>query len=413
MRSSEKTHGTNDISPLKIALFTGGIDKHYASGLSQSLVAIGIAVDMICNAEMIDSEMQKAANLRLLPLYETSHGQRNKFRKLLAVLLVYARLIGYAAKSSAPVFHILWNYKIALLDRTILLVYYKLLGKELVFTAHNVNAGERDGTDSLLNRTSLRIQYRLVNHIFVHTEKMRDQLVQDFGVREEKVTVIPFGTYDVVPQTTLTPAEARERLGLKKSERVILFFGRIVPYKGLDSLVDAFMRIASKDESYRLVIAGAPMKEGEEQWRQVQRRIEQSSARNQVLQHTRFIEDKEIETYFKGADVLALPYTQIFQSGVLFMSYSFGLPVVATDVGSFGDDVVAGVTGFVCRPGDPADLASALEKYFSSELFRALDEKRVDIKSSIRSSHSWEIAAVKTGDVYAQLSEYKELRYST
>lgn len=393
----------NRISALKIALLTGGIDKHYACGLSQSLASSGIAVDVICNTEMDIREMRESPKLRLFTLYATPQHHQSTSRKLLAVIGVYARLLHYAAASSAPIFHILWNYKFTFIDRTLLLIYYKLLGKQLVFTAHNVNAAERDGSDSFFNRLSLRIQYRLVNHIFVHTPKMKDQLVHTFGVPGEKITIIPFGTYDMVPQSTLTSAEAKERLGLRRSDRTILFFGRITSYKGIDLLVEAFARLAIQDQSYRLVIAGEPMKESEQQWRHIQREIEKSPVREQVFQHIRYIGDSEIELYFKGADVLVLPYTQIFQSGVLFMAYSFGLPVIATDVGSFGRDIIEGVSGYVCRPSDPIDLARVIERYFSSELFRTIDEQRRRIKDIIQASHSWDIAAGKTSDVYSRL----------
>ena len=177
--------------------------------------------------------------------------------------------------------------------------------------------------------------------------------------------------------------------------------------------MDAFGRIALQDKSYRLIIAGEPMKESEQEWANLQQVIEQSPMRPQVLQHTRFIGDNEIELYFKAADVLVLPYTQIFQSGVLFMAYSFGLPVIATDVGSFGGDIIAGVTGFVCKPGDPVDLSKVIEMYFSSDLFRMLDERRAGIQRFVHESHSWGVAAGKTSDVYAELMGHKQLQYST
>jgi glycosyltransferase involved in cell wall biosynthesis len=242
---------------------------------------------------------------------------------------------------------------------------------------------------------------------------MKKQLVETFGAREKKITVIPFGMYDMVPQSTLTSADAKQRLGLSDSDRTILFFGRIAPYKGIDLLVDAFGRIARQDKSYRLIIAGEPMKESEQQWAHLQQIIEQSPIRQQVCQHTRFIGDDEIELYFKAADVLVLPYTQIFQSGVLFMAYSFGLPVIATDVGSFGRDIIAGVTGFVCKPGNPVDLSQVIEMYFSSDLFRKSDERRTNIQKLIHESHSWDVAAGKTSNVYAELMGYSQLEYST
>ena len=194
---------------------------------------------------------------------------------------------------------------------------------------------------------------------------------------------------------------------------MVLFFGRIAPYKGIDLLVDAFLRISPRDSSYRLVIAGEPMRDAEAQWRGVQAVIEQSGAKEMVIQRTKFIADDEIEVYFKAADVLALPYTQIFQSGCLFMSYSFGLPVIGTDVGSFAHDIIEGETGFVCRPADPDDLARAIETYFSSDLFSTLDQRRGKIKDFVQASHSWEEAGRKTVEVYEQLSRPKEFQYST
>ena len=76
-------------------------------------------------------------------------------------------------------------------DRTLLMAYYRLLGKSTVLTVHNVNAGRRDSKDTPLNRLTLRIQYRLADHIFVHTEKMKLELIAEFGEQETRVTVIP------------------------------------------------------------------------------------------------------------------------------------------------------------------------------------------------------------------------------
>src|SRR5207244_129449 len=108
-------------------------------------------------------------------------------------------------------------------------------------------------------------------------------------------------------------------------------------------------------------------------WREIQRTIERGQVEKRITQDIRFIPDEETEVYFKGADVLVLPYTQVFQSGVLFLAYSFGLPVIASNVGSFRDDIIEGETGYVCRQGSATDLANAIKVYFGSSLFRNLD----------------------------------------
>ena len=119
------------------------------------------------------------------------------------------------------------------------MLYYRLLGRRIVLTAHNVNAAKRDSRDSALNRLSLWIQYRLADHIFVHTEKMKAELRSEFGVAESKISVIPFGINNTAPISDMTSEEAKRRLGLAPEERTALFFGQIAPYKGLDYLVTA------------------------------------------------------------------------------------------------------------------------------------------------------------------------------
>jgi D-inositol-3-phosphate glycosyltransferase len=386
-----------------VALLTGGIDRHYACAISKALASSGVSLDVIGNVEMDSCGMRSTGKVRLLEFYGAPQLNWGKLRKLLACLAVYLRIIRYTTFASPRIFHILWNYKLPYFDRTFLLFYYKLAGKRIVFTAHNVNAAERDGVDSFLNRLTLRIQYRLVDHIFVHTENMKDQLERSFGISRDKVTVIPFGVGDMVPQTCLTPAEAKRKLHVSRSERTILFFGRIVGYKGLDLLVDAFSRLAPGDGNYRLIIAGEPIKESAQHWEEIRQVIESSPMRAQVIQEIRFLADEEMETYFKAADALVLPYKQIYQSGVLFMSHNFGLPVIATDVGKFRDDIIEGTNGYVCRPDDAADLASKIEEYFASDLYRNLDQRRADIQNSVRGSHSWNGVAETTAAIYGRL----------
>jgi glycosyltransferase involved in cell wall biosynthesis len=116
-----------------------------------------------------------------------------------------------------------------------------------------------------------------------------------------------------------------------------------------------------------------------------------------------FIPDEEMELYLKAADVLVLPYKDIFQSGVLFLGYSFGLPVVATDVGSLRDEIIEGGTGFVCKPADPVDLAETLETYFQSDLYKELPRRRREIRDYGYTQHSWDIVGRLTYSVYTGL----------
>ncbi len=231
---------------------------------------------------------------------------------------------------------------------------------------------------------------------------MKGELATGFGIPAEAITVIPFGINNSVPQSTLTPAEARLRLGLRSDERVLLFFGNIAPYKGLDYLVAAFRQIAGLHGNYRLIVAGRPKKGAEAYWDTVSATLSEVPIEGLLLR-IEFIPDEETEVYFKAADVLVLPYTSIFQSGVLFLGYSFGLPVLAADVGSLREDIVERHTGFVFASQDSAALVNAIETYFESELFRGLSERRRDIQQYANGKHSWDLIARTTRDVYAGL----------
>jgi len=269
------------------------------------------------------------------------------------------------------------------------MLYYRLFGKRIIFTAHNVNMRKRDGRDSWLNRLTLGIQYRLCRQILVHTPAMKDELIADFKIPSQRVTVIPFGVNNTCPSSALGRQEARERLGLGLTEKVLLFFGQIAPYKGLEYLVSAFSELAKQDPDYRLLIAGKVKKGYSAYWSDIQSRINANEIHRRVLTRIEHIPDTEVERYFKAADVVVIPYVEIFQSGVPFLSYSFGLPVIATDVGSLRDDIVEGETGFLCRPKDPADLARTIETYFSSDLYQDLEARRRRIQASANDRYSW------------------------
>ena len=125
--------------------------------------------------------------------------------------------------------------------------------------------------------------------------------------------------------------------------------------------------------------------------------------RGSVISELKFIPDIETELYFKAADVVALPYTQIYQSGVLFLAYRFGVPVIATAIGSFGDDVIEGRTGFLCKPCDPVDLAKAIERYFASDLYKHLDKRGGEIRDYAGNRNSWDVVGEMTSRIYAEL----------
>ena len=400
---SAATGATVEQEPeIEVGLLTGGFDRPYAFGMAMALIARGMCLDVIGSKEVESPEMYTTPRLNFLKLQADPRQRVNLARSCFASRF-YVRLLRYAATTKAKIFHILWNNKVQFFDRTLLMLYYKMLGKKIVFTAHNVNAGKRDGNDSFLNRLTLKAQYRIADHIFVHTELMKKELLQEFGVKSSAVTVIPFGINNSVPNTDLTPAEAKQRLGIENGTKTVLFFGSIRPYKGLERLVPAFLKVAEHNPDYRLIIAGQVRKGCEQYLQNILQEVDAHPSRDQVIKMLHFVPDSETELYFKAADVVVLPYVEIFQSGVLFLAYSFGLPAVVSDIGSFRDDVVEGENGFLYDPQDPNSLARTIEKYFASNLYANLDKRREGICAAALQAHSWETVGRITRGVYEQL----------
>jgi D-inositol-3-phosphate glycosyltransferase len=389
---------------MKVALLTGGDDRPYIYGLVNSLLQNSIELEVVGGDGLHFPEWREVSGLRFLNLRKRLNEPGNRATRFWRFLRSYGRLLRYTWIAKPAVFHIIWNNKFEYFDRTVLMAYYRwVLGKKVVFTAHNVNKAKRDRVDTYLNRLTLKLQYSLCNWIFVHTDEMKSDLVNEFHCDPSKVTVIPFGINNSVPVTSLTLSEARKVLGIGENEKTILFFGRIVPYKGLEYLVSAFQEALPPSEAYRLIVVGRPEKDCMQYFNGIQKRAHEGRNSDKITWRIEYIPDAETEIYFKAAHVLVLPYRHIYQSGVLFIAYNFGLPVIASDVGGLRSEIIEGQTGFLCKPEDPSELARVIKEYFGSDLFMRLNEHRARIQKYAHDRYSWDAVGVKTVQVYAEL----------
>lgn len=392
----EKTENT-------VSLLTGGKDVHYAFGLLSGLVSHPIKIEFVGNDEWEKNEALKAENVFYYNLRGNQRFEASMGEKIFRVIKYYGKLLKYAALTDAKLFHIQWLNKFTFFDRTFLNVYYKFIGKKLIFTAHDINFRKLVGKDSLLNKLSLLFMYRIVDHIVVHTNKMKTELVENYFVPGKNISVIPFGINVVMPKSSLNREDARSKLHLNQSEKVMLFFGNIAPYKGMETLILALRNLKEKNEKIKLIIAGRVKNKCQSYWEDVEKLIDHNQLKEKIIKRIEYIPEDEAEVYFKAADVLILPYKNIFQSGVIYSSYYFGLPVVATDVGSLKDDIVEGMTGFVSIPDDPEDLANRIIEYFHSDIYNDLEKNREIIIKYAERNHSWGRTGEKTYALYRSI----------
>jgi D-inositol-3-phosphate glycosyltransferase len=278
---------------VKVAVLTGGQDPHYAHGLLRALLAQGVCVAFIAGDELTHCQDGKVSGLEFYNFVGSQDPNDGLIAKVWRVLRYYWHVVIFAARTDARVFHILWVRRFPYAERTLLNACFKLLGKKLVFTAHNVDDESRDGRKaSLVNEASLRFQYRVADHIFVHTQRMKRQLLDGFGVSGEKVSVVPFGLNDIIPASSVNQSAARQRLELKLDERVLLFFGQIAPYKGVEDLLRALAILAREDGRFSVVLAGRVKESCEAYWATLERLIKELHLSKYVRTQIRYIPDE-------------------------------------------------------------------------------------------------------------------------
>ncbi len=195
----------------------------------------------------------------------------------------------------------------------------------------------------------------------VHSEK-EEILLKNLLNKDVCFRRIPCPNVSTFVKTGMNRSQAREKIGLGKNDRVLLFFGFIRKYKGLYHLINIMPELVKKDPSVKLLIVGDFYEDREVYFAQIQEKG--------LLQHIvvcdKFIPDSEVEPYFMASDVVVLPYDSATTSGVIQAAYFFGLPVIVTDTGGLKEAVAENETGYVVPAFDEDALRGCIEIFFEN-----------------------------------------------
>jgi glycosyltransferase involved in cell wall biosynthesis len=224
--------------------------------------------------------------------------------------------------------------------------------------------------------------------IVAHSEHGRRRLADDLGVDPARIEVIPHGAFDYLTRQgdeRPLPDELRDVEG-----PVILAFGLVRPYKGTDLLLEAFAGI----EGAELWIVGMPRMDT------TPLRELASRAKGTVRFVERFVSDPEIPAFMRRADVVALPYRNIEQSGVLYTALAFGRTLLLSDVGGFPEIAELDAARIVPRE-DPAALAEALRELLGDPAQR--ERLGAGALAASRGQYSWDEIGRRTLALYERL----------
>jgi glycosyltransferase involved in cell wall biosynthesis len=256
-------------------------------------------------------------------------------------------------------------------------------GTRVVLVCDNLVPHERRPLDGSLTRWMLRNSdgYLVMSR---SVERDLDRLKPGAPRR-----LVPHPFYAQFDRGRYTRESARAELGLEGE--VVLFFGYVRHYKGLDTLLSAWPRVRTQ-RPVTLVVAGEFYEDPAPY-----RRLAEAAPGIRILD--RYVPDTEVEALFKAADVVVLPYRTATQSGVTHAAYALGRPVITTDVGGLSETVKPGVTGLIVPPEQPAALADAVLEFFERDLGASL----LPGIEALRREHSWEALADRTVELVDSL----------
>jgi glycosyltransferase involved in cell wall biosynthesis len=282
------------------------------------------------------------------------------------------------------VVHFQW-LPIPQLDRRLV----RRFARPLVMTAHDVlpregGRGRRRATRDLLEQ---------MDAVVVHSEHGRGRLLGEVGIAPDKVRVIPHGAFDYL---TRLPEEVPidPAVGPLDGRKVVLCFGLMRPYKGIEVLIEAFA--SAPDDAVLLVVGRAMMPLDP-----LRRRARELGISERVRIVPRFVSDPEIPAYFRRADLVVLPYLEIEQSGVLCTALAFGTPLVASAVGAFVEVGERHGAARLVPPGDAGSLGRALAELLADDRARA--QLAQAARRAAAEAYSWDRAAALTVDLYRAL----------
>jgi len=379
---------------LPVTIVANGFQPYYVTDYVNGLAHNGLKVDLLCSDIYDKAKMDPSINF--INMRGSHDPDAPLAHKLSRVIRYYLRLLAYSSRTENRVYHIQW-FRFNFFEGVVINLLLKLMGKRIVYTAHNVLPHMQENT---YNRAVFFLIYHIADKIVAHTEFIRKRIVDEFGVPADKVAVVKHGVYNARDEASLDRRKARRLLGLAPDDKVVLFFGNITRYKGLDVLIPAVMRSRKAIPGLKLIVAGKVSDSYQDEF---DRLIHPASPDEGVLPMPGFVPDDRVEALFKASDVTVLPYLEASQSGVLLLSYAYGRPVIAPDIGSFRHDVIEGKTGHIFRCNDPEDLAGKITLFFDGQAESGSSSEEY-IKDYANIMYSWESIGAELTGIYMRLS---------
>lgn len=329
------------------------VNYKYSFSLAEAIKKQDVDITLVIDQK----EEAENCTCRRIRLFNTDEKNIGKLKKLINYFSSMKKILKMLKKESYDVVHTQWVI-FAPLDYHYLKKIKKNCGK-LVVTIHDILPFNEKFYDKYYHQKI----YELADEIIVQTDANVERFKELFPNMNPNLHMIPHGHFlDYVEKCD--KEVAREKLNIAKDKFVILFFGQIKKVKGVGVLLEAFAKALETRKDMYLVIAGSVWKDDFSEYQAI---IDEHNLSDYVRTDIKYIPDEDIKYYYGACDVCAMPYLDLYQSGVIQLVYGYQKPAIASDLDAFSNIVLDQETGYVFEKGN----ADALAK----KILQSIDEK--------------------------------------
>ncbi len=369
----------------------GGMN-YYDFGLAQGLVNSGADVTLYTSDKTI---IPKDKSFKVNLSFRKIWGEGNKaLRAVRFAICLFRTLLDARIQKVALIHYHFFHYTRV---ETLCVLLAQLFGLRIVVTAHDIESFAGEYSDHAAGRILGR-----VDKIIVHNSVSRRELIEKANLPIANIEIIPHGNYlNTIPKRP-SPSTAKKILNLTSADPVLLFFGQIKEVKGLDLLLQALPPVVAKFPTIKLLIAGKVWKDDFSKYTNL---IREKNLQNNIDLHIGYIPDEDVAVFYRSADLIVLPYRRIYQSGVLLMAMSYGLPVMVSDLEGMTEIIQNKRNGFVFQTNNPDNLSEQLINVLS-------DQDQLQLISqagheTVSHQHNWKLIGQQTLKLYQTVSNRK------
>ncbi|WP_314723928.1 glycosyltransferase family 4 protein [Enterocloster bolteae] len=361
-----------------------------AKALKKKGIDLTLAIDLKKNNEK--------CNFDVVNLFNTDEKNISKVKKAENYIFSYRQILKLIKEKNIDIIHMQW-----IIFSPVDYYYLKRIKSDfkckLVITVHDILPFNKKFYDYRFHEKI----YALADYIIIQTEHNLERFDKLFPDNNVNKIMVPHGHYLEFGEI-VDSKYAKEKLNIQSDKIILLFFGQIKKVKGLGILLEAFASVCERYSDVLLVIAGNVWKDDFSQYDVL---IERLGIRHKVRADIKFIPDEDVKYYYSASDLCILPYLDVFQSGVVQLTYAHLKPAIVTNLEAFTDVIINEQTGFICEANDVQSLADTIAKALEvKDQFPYMAKAGYEY---ISKKFSWDEIADKIYSVYCSL--YKNEPY--